>query len=269
MSVEPVVVDVEGVALSCVDSRAQGPPVLLLHGLAGYAGEWTETVSWLKETHRPVAFDARGHGLSERLPADVSRAAHLSDAVQVIERLGLALCVVVGQSLGGVTALLLAARRPDLVRALVLIEAGPAAGPRTAADALGDALSSWPVPFDSRDAAVRFFGGPSLAAESWAGGLEQRDDGLWPRFDIGVMTRTLADANSRSYWSEWEQVACPALIVRGEHGTLSRAEMLDMIARNPRASAVEIAAAGHDVHLDSPAEWQSALKKFLGSLADS
>lgn len=269
MTSEPFLVDVEGVALSGVDSRAQGPPVLLLHGLAGYAGEWNQTMSWLRETHRPVAFDARGHGSSERFPADVSRAAHLSDAVQIIGQLDLTPCVVVGQSLGGVTALLLAARRPDLVRALVLVEAGPAAGPPTASEALGAALARWPVPFDSREAAVQFFGGPSLAADSWADGLEQREDGLWPRFDIGVITRTLANANSHSYWGEWEQVSCPVLILRAENGTLSREEMRNMVARNARAKAVEVPSAGHDVHLDVPGEWQSLLTEFLCSLAES
>src|SRR4051794_3419557 len=117
-----------GVRLAGLDFGGEGPPVLLLHGLAGYAGEWAETAGWLTERCRVVALDARGHGRSERFPADVSRAAHVADAAFAIERLALAPVVAVGQSLGGQTALLLAAERPDLVRGLVVADASPHGG---------------------------------------------------------------------------------------------------------------------------------------------
>jgi pimeloyl-ACP methyl ester carboxylesterase len=48
-----------------------GHAALLLHGLAGTAAEWEETASWLTANHRVVALDQRGHGRSERRPADV------------------------------------------------------------------------------------------------------------------------------------------------------------------------------------------------------
>lgn len=41
-----------------------GAPVLLLHGLAGYGGEWQDTVRWLAESNRAVVVDQRGHGAS-------------------------------------------------------------------------------------------------------------------------------------------------------------------------------------------------------------
>src|SRR5215212_9870964 len=94
-----------GVRLACREFGGQGPSVLLLHGLAGHADEWAQTASWLTERWRVVALDARGHGRSERLPGDVSRASHVADTGFVIERLGLQPVVVVGQSVGGLTAL--------------------------------------------------------------------------------------------------------------------------------------------------------------------
>jgi pimeloyl-ACP methyl ester carboxylesterase len=104
----------DGVHLAGLDFGGDGPPVLLLHGLAGYAGEWSETASWLTGRCRVIALDARGHGSSERFPADVSRSAHVADAVFAVQALGLDPVVVMGQSLGGLTALLFAAERPDL-----------------------------------------------------------------------------------------------------------------------------------------------------------
>jgi pimeloyl-ACP methyl ester carboxylesterase len=77
---------------------------------------------------RIVAFDARGHGRSERFPADLSRAAHVADAVFAVERLRPGPVVVVGQLLGGQAAPLLAAERPELVRGLIVVDAGLAGG---------------------------------------------------------------------------------------------------------------------------------------------
>src|SRR4051794_14320520 len=102
----------DGVRLACRDCGAGEPAVLLLHGLAGDLEEWAETAEWLRERCRVVALDARGHGRSERLPEDVSRAAHVGDVAFVIEELELAPVVLVGQSLGGLTALLATATYP-------------------------------------------------------------------------------------------------------------------------------------------------------------
>jgi pimeloyl-ACP methyl ester carboxylesterase len=261
----------DGVRLAGVDFGGDGAPILLLHGLAGYAGEWAETAHWLSERARVVALDARGHGSSERFPADVSRAAHVADAAFALERLEFGRVVVVGQSLGGLTALLLASECPDLVRGLVMVEAGPGGGGDASShDAnvaeLGDALRRWPVPFPSREAAVDFFGGPSLTAKAWTGGLERRDGGWWPRFDIEVMMRTLHEADSQSYWERWEDISCPALVVRGGDGSLPLADAESMVARGRHAQLVELADAKHDLHLDRPGEWRQALSEFLDSL---
>jgi pimeloyl-ACP methyl ester carboxylesterase len=261
--------DRDGVGLAGLDFGGDGPPVALLHGLAGYAGDWTETAGWLTERCRVVALDARGHGRSERVPADVSRTAHVADAALAIERLRLDPVVVVGQSLGGQTALLLAAQRPELVRGLVLADAGPGGGEDAeAVEAnladLRRSLSRWPVPFASRDAAVAFFGGPSLSAETWADGLEHRDAGWWPAFDVEVMVQTLREAASRGYWEEWEQITCPVLVVRAGEG--SHISATDARAMADRAQLVELAGAGHDLHLERPAEWRDAVSRFLDGL---
>lgn len=261
----------DGVRLAGLDFGGDGPPVLLLHGLAGYAGEWAETAGWLTGRSRVVALDARGHGGSERFPADVSRAAHVADAAFAVERLRLGPVVVVGQSLGGLAALLLAAGRPDLVRGLVLADAGPAGGGDAEANEanvaeLGRSLRRWPVPFASREAAVEFFGGPSLNAEAWVGGLEHRDGGWWPRFDVEVMLHTLREADSRSYWEAWKRISCPTLLVRAGGGGISSADAQAMAERARHAKLVELEDAKHDLHLDRPVEWREAVSEFLDSL---
>ena len=85
--------------------------------------------------------------------------------------------VLVGQSMGGHTSMLLAAARPDLVSKLVLPETGPGGGSRARYDGMGDFFRSWPVPFPCREAAHADLGDGPLQ-RAWVADLEERADGL-------------------------------------------------------------------------------------------
>ena len=252
--------------LACRDFGGVGPDALLLHGLSGHAGEWTETAHWLTARRRVLGSDARGHGRSDRIPTDVSRDAHVKDAVFLIERLASGPVVLIGQSLGGHTAILVAAQRPDLVEGLIVADASPVERNEATVAELGAALARWQVPFPSREAAIDFFGGPSLTADAWTDGLEEGAGGWRPRFDVDVMVETLRLAVLRSYWEEWEQIQCPTLVVRAGNGVIPVTEADAMRDRLPQADVIEISGAKHDLHLDRPAEWRMAVCRFLDSL---
>jgi pimeloyl-ACP methyl ester carboxylesterase len=256
------------VELAGLDFEGEGGPVLFLHGLAGYAGEWRMTADWLAGRRRVVALDARGHGASERRPDDVSIEAHAADAAHAIEQLGLDRVIVVGQSLGGLSAIMLAASRPELVRAAVIVDADPAVGEDRTVNEVEASLRRWPVPFESVLAAARYFGGSPGSAATWANGLEQRDGGWWPRFDFDVMARTLGEALARSYWREWERIRCPVLIVRAGNGDVSPHTAGEMTRRLASAQLIEVPGAGHDLHLDRPDEWRAVLTGFLEAVDD-
>jgi pimeloyl-ACP methyl ester carboxylesterase len=261
---ERVVVS-DGVRLVAHDFGGPGAPVVLLHGLAGHSGEWDATVEWMREQYRVVAVDQRGHGASERRPADVCRAAYVADVVTVIGELGLENAVLVGQSLGGHTAMLVAAAHPDLVRALVLIEAGPGdPSPDTPRD-IENWLASWPVPFASRAAAAEFFGDGPVGA-GWAAGLEERQDGWWPRFEPELMVRSVLELSQRSFWREWCQVRCPTLVVLAESGIFSSEQAREMTRTRPGTVMANVPGAGHDVHLENPEMVRAAITDFLEAL---
>ncbi len=258
--------DRDGVALAGLDFAGDGPPVLFLHGLAGYAGEWRSTAEWLAGERRVVALDGRGHGRSERRPDEVSIEAHAADAAHVIDQLELERVIVVGQSLGGLTAIVLAAARPELISAVVVVDADPAAGEDHTVDEVEAALRRWPVPFASVLEAARYFGGSPGSAAAWANGLERREDGWWPRFEFDVMKRTLGEALARSYWDEWERIQSPVLIVRAEDGDVLPQTAREMTERLSSARLIEVPDAGHDLHLDSPQEWRAVLTGFLEAI---
>ncbi|MGV1049203.1 MAG: alpha/beta fold hydrolase [Solirubrobacterales bacterium] len=260
----PIALRRDGVALSLRDFGGEGPAALLLHGLAGHAGEWEQTASWLSQSHRVLALDCRGHGRSERRPEDVSRAAMVADVAFVVERLDLAPVLLVGQSLGGQLALLVASRHPRLVRALVVAEASPAGGAEAAeavASEVEAQLARWPASYSSREEAVAFFGGPSTRAEAWASGLEERDGRLYPAFDADVMVRMLSEAIGDEHWEEWRRIQCPALVVRAGGGDVPAAEAQSMVEL-PDAQLVELDDAGHELHLEQPHAWRRAILGF-------
>ncbi|MDI2124637.1 alpha/beta fold hydrolase [Yinghuangia seranimata] len=257
-----VVLRRDGVRLVCRDSGGAGPAVVMLHGLAGHAGEWDAVARPLAARHRVVAVDQRAHGAAERAPVDCSRAAYVADVVAVLDHVGFDEAVLVGQSLGGHTAMLTAAAHPERVAALVLVEAGAGGPSPDITDDIGGWLESWPTPFPSRAEAAAFFGaGP--AAEGWAAGLEERDGGWWPRFDPEAMVRSVAELAERAYWAEWERVTCPTLAVFAQSGFIPGDEVADMLRRRPDTVAVSVPGAGHDVHLERPDVLGGLVADFL------
>ncbi len=113
-----------------VDGPEDAPPVLVLHGITASIATWNWLVPLLAPTHRVLRLDFRGHGGSGRAPGHYDSAGYVSDAVAVCEQVAGRPVIVIGHSLGGVTALGLAQTRPDLVRGLAL-EDPPMGVPRT------------------------------------------------------------------------------------------------------------------------------------------
>ena len=99
-----------------------GTPVLAIHGITSSSRSWPLLA---QELDRPVvAPDLRGRGRSNHLPGPVGLVAHAEDCAAVLRAVTDEPVVVVGHSMGGFVATVLAARHPDLVRALVLVDGG-------------------------------------------------------------------------------------------------------------------------------------------------
>ncbi|WP_220198681.1 alpha/beta fold hydrolase [Ktedonospora formicarum] len=254
----------EGARLCCVDFGGDGAPALLLHGLAGRGNEWYETAQWLREHYHVYALDQRGHGRSSKGLDDYSRDVYVNDAACVIEQLGQGPVVLVGQSLGGQIAYLVAARRPELVQTLIVVEAGIHPDPDTPAN-IRKWLNGWPLPFPSLAAARAYFGGDDdPEARAWIEVLEERDDGYWPQFEGEEMVSSVED--QREYGEEWARLHCPTLLVSGEKGYLPQAEAREMLTLNANVRHERIPGAGHMLHLSHAHEWRKIAETFLREL---
>lgn len=249
-----------GVRINYFDTGGDKPAVVILHGLAGSAREFSETARAIPE-FRTIRIDLRGHGRSTSVPADLSREAFVSDVVHVIEAAVTTSVTLVGQSMGGHTAMLVAAARPDLVSKLVLLESGPGSGTVHDNERMGDFFRSWPAPFPNRSAAQAFLGDGPLE-RAWVADLEERLDGLWPRFNADVMVTMMNDV-IRPRWEEWESIAVPTLVVFGDGGMFSFEEQSEFLGRRRDVQRVDLAGASHDGHLDGFDSWITALRSFL------
>ena len=102
------------------DGDPSAPPILLLHGITSFGGTWDWIVPTLAKQFRVLRLDFRGHGASDRAPGEYTTDGYVSDAVAAIEQVAGAPCIVMGHSLGGATAAMLAQRHADLVVAAVM-----------------------------------------------------------------------------------------------------------------------------------------------------
>ena len=254
------------------ESPDRPPGVLLLHGLMGRASHWASAARWLGEHHRAVALDQRGHGQSDRPPDGIyTREAYVEDAEAAIEQLDLGPVVVIGHAMGALTAWQLAAKRPDLVRALIICD--------MRASALGAAtqrewenwFKAWPAPFATLADVRKWFGEddpwverPSPArGEFYVEVMQESPDGWRPVFEPEQMLKSRETWVFDAHWEELAQVQCPALVVRGLDGELGRAEAQEMVRVLPRGEYAEVVDAGHLAHYDQPTACRGVIEPFL------
>jgi pimeloyl-ACP methyl ester carboxylesterase len=112
---------VDGVELH-YEERGKGVPVVFSHGLLWSGAMFDAQVEALSSRFRCIAYDHRGQGRSASSPTRYDMERLTTDAVGLIEKLGAGPCHFVGLSMGGFVGMRLAARRPELLRSLTLIE---------------------------------------------------------------------------------------------------------------------------------------------------
>jgi pimeloyl-ACP methyl ester carboxylesterase len=96
---------------------------VLLHGILAAGRYWTRVAKALEQDHDVIMLDERGHGHSDGIATGLSYDVLAEDVAGVIRALALEKPSLLGHSMGGVTAALVAATHPDLVRALIVEDA--------------------------------------------------------------------------------------------------------------------------------------------------
>jgi pimeloyl-ACP methyl ester carboxylesterase len=117
----------DGIALGYADAGDGAPPIALVHGWATDRGVMAPLFEHLQRAHRVVSVDLRGFGDSDAPRQSYTIRGYADDLAHMIAELDLTRPVVIGHSMGGLIALDLAARHPDQVSAVVILESMVAA----------------------------------------------------------------------------------------------------------------------------------------------
>ncbi|GAA1442115.1 alpha/beta hydrolase [Nocardiopsis tropica] len=258
-------VTLNGRAFSYLDFGGDGVPLVALHGTFGRAASFTGLAPYLAPDFRVIALDQRGHGLSEH-GGDLGRDAFVGDAAAFLEHLGAGPAIVLGHSLGGVTAYQLAARRPELVRALVVEDIGAVTDSSEVENPVFD-TTGWPTAFPSREALAEFLTREGVPALGYFMESAHEHDGVWRlRFDHRDMLAAQR-GNTGDFWADWLGSACPALLLRGGLSPLLSARQAGgMAERRPGTRLRVLPGCGHWVHRDDPSGYALAVRDFLGTV---
>lgn len=98
------------------------PPLVLLHGLTGNGACWTPQARSLGSEYDVVMPDARGHGNSSTLLHGYRYEDHAGDVIELIRELGLSVPILLGHSMGGMTAALVARLAATSIRGVILVD---------------------------------------------------------------------------------------------------------------------------------------------------
>jgi pimeloyl-ACP methyl ester carboxylesterase len=252
-----------------------GPPLVLVHGFGGAAGNWRLIAPALAEDHRVLVPELPGHGGSSPLPAAPTFDPYAEAVLAVLEAEGALPAAWIGHSLGGLVALRAAIRRPEAVTGVVLAAAAgiSSASPasRTVVELLGVLQPGKRVaPYRRRLARSRW--GRTLTFGWWGVADPARFEpemaeaflaGPAEHTDTVSAGKALACADPRL---ELGLVRSPCLCLWGANDNWVPLEDGMEYARRLRAPLRSIAGCGHLLIGERPDVVLGAVREFLGSL---
>ena len=265
---------VNRIRLSVLDwGPAEGPAIVLLHGGSLTAHTWDLVCAALSRRYRCLAVDLRGHGDSE-WPADCDyRLPTLAEDIRALVDGEFAKPpILIGMSLGGLSAMTLAGSGGAELAGLVIVDVGPDMRFDGARNIVAFTATDQVLPevedFVARAMKFNPRRKPELLRRSLLHNLRPLPGGGWTwKWDPRRMREVDLTAMAREHAELWNVVArirCPALVVRGDRSKVFLAEdAVKLTAALPHARSVVIEDAGHTVQGDNPRAFLAALEPFL------
>lgn len=247
----------DGATIAYHDEGA-GAPLLLMHGFTGTArSHLGGLIDALRADHRVIAPDLRGYGASRPPARDFPPDFYARDAddmAALLDQLRPGPVVALGFSDGAESAILLAARRPELVRGVIAWGIAGVISPQMAA-----AAQAW-LPVSSWEERRPEWRAEIVATQ----GAEQ----LAPQVEgWAAAAQALHSAGGNVCYEQAAAVRCPVLLLNGD-GEVNNleADFFRLAARLPDAQAEIVADSGHGIQDDQPALLLARIKAFLNEI---
>jgi esterase len=243
-----------------------GPTLLILHGFYGNQGNWAPQARQLARDFNVYALDARNHGQSAW--ADSMTLPEMADDVATtMAALGLSSAHLIGHSMGGKTAMMLALTRAALVQSVTVVDIAPVAYP-AASDGIIKALQGIDLASLTNraeaDAALSAGISEKPVRDFLLTNLQRADDGSWRwRFNLPVLSAAFREVTS---WpSGLGSYPGPALFIKGERSGYIQPEYQAAIQQHfPHAQLKIVNGAGHWVHSEKTEAVLRLIRNFLG-----
>ena len=262
-----------GQSVSAITWGEAEPELVLLHGGGQNAHTWDTVALALG---RPlIAVDLPGHGHSGRRPdRDYGPWRNAEAVAAVLDQAAKDSAAVVGMSLGGVTAIRLAASRQDLVRKLVIVDVTPQVNDATRqmsrADRGAVALVAGPPVFDSFEAiaAAAVAASPNRLQSAVERGVRHNavelPDGRWTwRYDLfGELPASQFDFEP--LWQDVSAITAPVMLVRGgDSKFVTEEDAAEFRRRQPGLRQEIVPGSGHAVQSDQPLALARLIEDFV------
>jgi pimeloyl-ACP methyl ester carboxylesterase len=257
-------------------------PVLCLHGLTRNSRDFAALAEYIAPARRVLVPDQRGRGRSQYDPnwLNYHPGTYIEDMWALLRELSVERVIVIGTSLGGLMAMLMAATRPQVLAGVVLNDIGPEIDPVGVARIREYAGRLPPVrSWDDAAAQMKMTFGlafPDYDEQRWrefaSNSFDEGDDGV-PRLTadpkIGDAVRSIPPPPGalQAMWLAFGQLRnVPALALRGAHSDLLSAATFERMQQEvPSLVAVTVANRGHAPQLDEPDSLR-AIDAFLAGL---
>lgn len=246
-----------------VEVAGAGPAIVLLHGFTGSAASWGRFASLLRERLTTVAVDIVGHGLSDR-PAEIDHyrmPQAVTDIVRAVQLAGFERPAWLGYSMGGRTALHVAAANPGAVERLALIgaSAGIADAAGRAARVADDERLAQRILVDGVPAFVDYWESIPLFESQRELPEEQRREiraGRLACDPVGLANslRGMGTGAQEPLHGRLGEFVMPVLAMAGERDTRFVATARELSASLRHGLSAVVPAAGHAAHIENP-EW--------------
>ena len=245
------------VRLAYSDPGGGGEPVIAVGGITNVAQRFDFLALDAAPALRVIGLDLAGRGRSGRLAelSDYRLETYVEQVLQLMRELGLASCTLLGSSLGGSTAIRLAARHPERVRRIVLNDSGPyipvERRARRAKAVARHYVFNSPADVFRRTGAAQRHAGPApdavlLHAAHHRTRWSDDEGGRVCRHDLRALLAYRADArNSLDMWEDWDRVECPVLLIHGVESDATTDETIDRMRGMGNLSVIHVPGTGH------------------------